>query len=225
MSVDMETGEITYAPAMPFMSGSIGELAGALAKAQADFPPIVKDKTAGGAGSYTYKYADLSTILDAVGPVLTKHGLAVSQLFRNGSLVTLLAHTSGEWLCAEMGVPNHVKDQDLGKSITYRRRYSIQSILGVASEDDTDGAAEPAQASAPRSQFRPPAQAAAGPKITNDQKQKIAEAIAEGWIDKAAIKAEFGAASAGALTRDQAEVIIGRLDADPGGVDPETIPF
>jgi len=59
-------------------------LAKALVAAQAEFPPIERSKdvrvqTKTG-GSYSFSYAPLDAILNSVRPVLTKHGLAVSQL-------------------------------------------------------------------------------------------------------------------------------------------------
>jgi hypothetical protein len=51
---------------------------------------------------------------------------------------TLLLHESGEWIscqtpivCAKQNDP-----QAFGSAITYAKRYSLQAILGVPSEDD-----------------------------------------------------------------------------------------
>ena len=121
-----------------------GKLAEALSKAQAEFPPIPKDRVAN-IGQYKYKYTDLSTILDLVRPVLAKHGLAISsaptvtaELF---TLNTVLMHSGGETLHASYPLPGGVKAQEIGSAITYGRRYSICSLLGICADEDEDGKA------------------------------------------------------------------------------------
>jgi hypothetical protein len=58
-------------------------------------------------------------------------------------LLTRLAHSSGEFIESEYLITRQDKnDQEIGKSITYGRRYSYGSILSLsASEDDDDGEA------------------------------------------------------------------------------------
>jgi hypothetical protein len=134
----------------------INELAGALSKAQAEFPPIPKTRTAKvltkTGREYEYNYADLSDILKAVLPVLSKHGLAITQAIVeiDGSrkVATTLMHVSGQCLKGCMSLPNTDKAQELGAVVTYYRRYSLCGILGIAAEDDLDG--EPAHETVPR---------------------------------------------------------------------------
>jgi hypothetical protein len=105
----------------------------ALQRALAALDDITRTQTAD-TGTYTYRYADLGTILGAVRPRLAEHGLAVVQLVssdldRGAVLVsTQLRHCSG---------------------ITYLRRYSVLALLGLATEDD-DGAAASTGPVAPR---------------------------------------------------------------------------
>ena len=72
----------------------------ALARAQGEFPPIHKDKTVSvktrTGGGYSYNYADLSTILKSVTPVLSKNGIAVLQRLQEGKVETILVHSSVE---------------------------------------------------------------------------------------------------------------------------------
>jgi hypothetical protein len=122
---------------------SIGQLAKALAAAQGEFRPIVKDKVVK-SSSYSYRYADLATVRDAVTPALAKHGLAVVQTFRpNGGthqyVETTLMHSSGESVSSSYQIPATGKQQEIGSAITYARRYSLCAILGVVAEDDDDG--------------------------------------------------------------------------------------
>lgn len=121
-----------------------GALAAALANAQAAFPAIARDKTvtvssARTGKSYTFKYAPLDSILNAVRKPLSENGLALAQLLDDGDLVTMLMHKDGGRLAGRVALPNPDEVQALGSAITYLRRYSIQAILGIAAEEDDDG--------------------------------------------------------------------------------------
>ncbi len=119
------------------MSEEIGELAKALAAAQAEFQDVVKDKK-----GYNYKYSDLASVLQACRPQLAKQGIAIVQrpLPTDGTkarIETMLIHTSGQWISGELHiVPAKADPQGIGSVITYARRYSIQGMVGLASEDD-----------------------------------------------------------------------------------------
>lgn len=89
-------------------------------------------------------YADLSSILQTVVPVLSSCGIAVIQPMKiDGDrtiLITKLIHSSGEWLESEMILPHHADPQKYGSLITYYKRYQLQAMLGVSTtEDDNDG--------------------------------------------------------------------------------------
>lgn len=112
----------------------------ALFLARQEFPVITKDK-AGQSGNRVFKYAPLEVVLAALEPVLYKRGLMVTQGTDGDALITRLEHTSGEWRQTSMPVNQvHANMQAYGIEITYRRRYAIQLLLGVVTEDDTDGA-------------------------------------------------------------------------------------
>jgi len=113
------------------------ELASAFIKAQAKFPQIPKNKTAN-IGKYTYKYADLPDILDAVIPVLNKHGLGIIQRPDGESLVTSIIHESGEMMHGTIPLPSKTSPQELGSWLTYLRRYSLTAMLGIAADEDDD---------------------------------------------------------------------------------------
>lgn len=121
----------------------LGPLAAALAKAQTDFPTVTRDKkvtvqTKTG-GSYSFNYAPLDSILNAVRGPLSANGLVVVQLLDEGALVTSLIHDSGAVLSGRVDLPNTPDIQALGSAVTYLRRYAIQAMLGIAAEDDDDG--------------------------------------------------------------------------------------
>jgi len=127
----------------------VSELAKALAAAQAEFPAIertrdVRVQTKTG-GSYTFSYAPLDVILKTVRPVLSKHGLAISQLLANvggtPALKTMLLHEGGELLQDSCPLPTNgsTTAQEFGSLVTYMRRYALVAVLGIATEEDDDG--------------------------------------------------------------------------------------
>ena len=125
-------------------SETIIELAKALSKAQADMPSAELNAVN---PFFKTKYADLGGIIKASKPVLAKHGLSVSQLTTstNGDIgiTTLLMHSSGEWLESTITLPigEDAKNvaQAAGSVITYLRRYSYSSVLGMYADEDVDG--------------------------------------------------------------------------------------
>ena len=90
------------------------------------------------------RYASLDAILDAVRPVLKKHGLAISQepLSDEGrvGVTTRIIHSSGESTTSTLLLPvQQSTAQGYGSALTYARRYSLASVLGIAADDDDDG--------------------------------------------------------------------------------------
>lgn len=125
------------------MSASIGTLIKALANARGAFKPILKGSNN---PFFKSKYADLAAVIDATKEGLSMNGLAVLQppAFDRGSgtveVLTLLAHSSGEWIKSVLHMPvNKTDAQGVGSAITYGRRYGYSAVLNVASEEDDDG--------------------------------------------------------------------------------------
>lgn len=126
------------------MSDQIDSLACALSKAQSVIESVGKDKQA-----YGYKYADLASCLQAVKKPLSDNDLSISQLVSQDKdnkpvLVTLLIHSSGQWLKSIFGIETVMMKQcnslqQIGAGITYARRYALSAIVGLTQEDD-DGA-------------------------------------------------------------------------------------
>lgn len=93
-------------------------------------------------------YASLGAIIAGARPVIAKHGLSVSQLTFGedgvAGVETVLMHTSGEWISSSISMPvgeekGKSSAQVAGSIVTYLRRYSLASILGIYSDDDGDG--------------------------------------------------------------------------------------
>lgn len=122
----------------------MSDFAKAFTDALAEMPQIGKDKTAD-MGNYSYKYADLNTILEAIRPVLKKHGLTVAQSAVNVDskvgVETRIYHTSGHVeVFGPLVLPGGSNAQGYGSAITYARRYSLTAALGIAPDEDDDGA-------------------------------------------------------------------------------------
>lgn len=98
------------------------------------------------------KYADLSTVIDAIKPALVENGLFFMQCPRRsdgGVLIeTILSHVGGESLSlGELFVPANKNDaQAYGSALTYARRYALVTAFGVPVEDDDGNAASGRQA-------------------------------------------------------------------------------
>lgn len=124
-------------------SESIKELAAALPKAQAAMKGAVKDAQN---PHFRSKYADLTSVIEAVKPALNANGITFLQpvtFNEHGVCVeTLLLHTSGEWISESLTIPVSKHDaQGVGSAISYGRRYGLQAICGVPAEDDDGNAA------------------------------------------------------------------------------------
>ena len=127
-------------------SETLGALAAALSKAQADITGALKDSSN---PFFKSKYADLASCWDACRKQLAANNLCVIQttdlddLTNQTVLKTILAHSSGEWV--KSITPILTKDnspQAQGSGITYARRYALAAIVGLAQVDDDAEAAQ-----------------------------------------------------------------------------------
>lgn len=138
----MEDAAIVARPRGLSHSPELGELAAALAKAQAAIKGAVKDSDN---PFFKSKYADLASVWDACRKQLTDNELAVVQApVMNGSLgvTTMLLHSSGQWIAAHLSaMPKDQGPQAIGSVISYLRRYSLAAFAGVPQiDDDAEGA-------------------------------------------------------------------------------------
>jgi len=126
-------------------SESIQNLSAALSQAQGEMPVIKFNSTNPFLKNH---YADLGAIIAGTRPVLAKFGLAVTQLtFGEDGVVgveTMLTHNSGEWISDRVSMQvgeerGKSSAQVAGSIVTYLRRYSLASILGVYADEDGDG--------------------------------------------------------------------------------------
>src|ERR1700751_118516 len=139
--------------AMQRSSETIGTIAAALAKAQAQLVnpekslvgTIRSDKP--NAGELSFRYAPLSSGLDIVRKTLSQHEIATVQttsIDETAGLVrlnTVLAHASGEWIASDWpvcAISETATPHRMGAALTYARRYALFTLVGIAREDDLD---------------------------------------------------------------------------------------
>lgn len=142
----VQEGNLTFTAAV-LRSDSIKSLMAALADAQLAFDPILKDTNN---PHFNKKYADLSAILKSTQEPLIKNGLVLSQIpivrgDKAGVETTLFHIKSGEFERHELLLPagqqSRFDAQTIGSALTYARRYSATTVLGVAAVDDDGNAA------------------------------------------------------------------------------------
>lgn len=134
----------------------------ALAKALADFQGEVKQPLKDKANPFfKSKYVPLENVVEAIAESAPKHGLSFLQYPVNQEnkvgIVTLLMHSSGEWIETEPIYAKPGKDdaQATGSVITYLKRYSLSAVFGITSDEDDDGnsaSQQPKQTSKPAQQ-------------------------------------------------------------------------
>ena len=124
------------------------------------------------------KYFDINKLIEVVNPVLSKHGIVLIQPIENNKVFsTLIDVESGENVISSLELPNLTDPQKIGSAISYYRRYTLSSLLGLQAEDE-DGNGLKAK---PK------------PKVKQDVKDwgKMLEAIANGVISKDKIIAAY----------------------------------
>lgn len=127
------------------------QLSTALAAAQGTLknPPKLKTNP-----HFKSQYVDLSDGLAAIRECFSKHNLSFIQgtsVIDSGMIVlhTRISHKSGQWIESDYPVGGLGRPQEMGSAMTYARRYSLFSMVGVAGEDDDDGNAAQAAETTP----------------------------------------------------------------------------
>lgn len=113
-----------------------------------EVPNFSTDETAN-AGSRTYKYLNLATLLKNIKPIFEKHGIAFSQrvTFDStgdgrqtlGTVETIIFDENEQQTVCEYPFFVTGDPQQVGSAITYARRYSLTTVLGIFPDKDDDG--------------------------------------------------------------------------------------
>jgi hypothetical protein len=157
------------------------KLFAAMAKAFPEIEGATKDNenAAFKNGGRVSKYADLSSVSDAIKPALSRHGLFYVQMTHEQTggvcIETIVGHESGEQFSfGKLFVPASKQDaQGYGSALTYARRYSLMTAFGVCPEDDDGNAAV----------RTPPQREAPSSRITEDQRATLLTLAQQGGAD------------------------------------------
>ena len=120
------------------------KVSNALSKVQGEMGVFVVDKE-----GYNYKYLTLAKMLEVILPIAGKHNLSIVQLpsvhaVEDSPWVTVVTRLGCEEQYIEntfsfpMILPTKKTDTDImsmGSTISYMRRFALQSILGIAGAD------------------------------------------------------------------------------------------
>ncbi len=165
-------------------SEQINELAAALAKAQGAMGNAAMNRIN---PHFKSKYADMSSVLDAIRAPLSANGLSIVQPMqateRGLILRTVLMHSSGQYIASEYPLPAAQNQQAMGSALTYARRYSIAAMVCNSADEDDDGRID----------------AAAGSFISPEQVAGLASLADKVGADKEAFWAYLGVSSFAAI--------------------------
>lgn len=113
-----------------------------------EVPNFNTDETAN-AGSRTYRYLNLATLLKNIKPIFERHDIAFSQRVTFdgtgdgrqtiGTVETIIFDENEQQVICKYPVFVTGDPQQVGSAITYARRYSLTTILGIFPDKDDDG--------------------------------------------------------------------------------------
>lgn len=113
-----------------------------------EVPNFSTDETAN-AGSRTYKYLNLATLLKNIKPIFEKYDIAFSQKVTFdgtgdgrqilGTVETVIFDENEQQTVCSYPFFVTGDPQQVGSAITYARRYSLTTVLGIFPDKDDDG--------------------------------------------------------------------------------------
>jgi hypothetical protein len=86
---------------------------------------------------YKSKYFDVNSLIKQLQPLLKKNRLLLLQPIEDGSVTTkIICIDSNLGTQSSISLPEMNDPQKLGSAITYYRRYTLASLLGLQADDD-----------------------------------------------------------------------------------------
>lgn len=83
------------------------------------------------------RYFDINQLLEHVEPLASENRLIILQPIIDGKVRTEIIHVdSGEMKFSELSLSDNKNPQNIGSEITYYRRYTLSSLLGIQAVDD-----------------------------------------------------------------------------------------
>ena len=91
---------------------------------------------------YKSKYFDINSLIKQLQPLLKKNRLLLTQPLLGNTVETKITCIDSEQVAVSiLELPQISDPQKLGSCITYYRRYTLGSLLGLQAEDDDGNAA------------------------------------------------------------------------------------
>lgn len=113
-----------------------------------EVPNFSTDETAN-AGKRTYRYLNLATLLKNIKPIFEKHDIAFLQKVTFdgpgdgrqtiGTVETIIFDENEQQTVCSYPFFVTGDPQQVGSSVTYARRYSLTTVLGIFPDKDDDG--------------------------------------------------------------------------------------
>lgn len=129
--------KIKTLPEDPYHSPETKEINAALAIAQGEFPSVKHNREN---PWYKKLYSDLDIIMISLRPILSKHGLSLTQQERlcDGATVlyTRLWHSSGQWIETRNRIVTKNDEHSYGSALAFYKRTSLMTLLGITMADD-----------------------------------------------------------------------------------------
>ncbi len=132
---------LRHNPHIKTRSDELQDLFSALAQAQGEMAAVCGNKEN---PYFKERYIDLGDMITASRPSLTKYGLAViQQILPNDDgqmlLHTILTHSSGQFIESRIRIiPPKTDIRTMDSYLTYLRRASYGSLIGIVGIDDDD---------------------------------------------------------------------------------------
>ena len=192
-------------------SESIKTISPAILEAQKAIEAAIKTSTN---PHFKSKFADFPDVVDAVKKPLNDNGIAFIQSVdrdEHGTFIeTRLQHSCGEWIASYTPVlqKDASNPQHMGSGITYAKRYGLQAICGLPTEDD-DGNTASKPMDPPKAQIQP----------VTDSKLKSDKSMAF-IADKASAGAAVSAVKKFYILTAEQEDLVKRLWADTHSTEP-----
>lgn len=160
------------------------------------------------------KYADLTSVIEAIKPALIAHGLFFTQRPQPSEggicIETVIGHAGGEEMSlGSLFVPANKNDaQGFGSALTYARRYALVTAFGVPVEDDDGNAAVKATREGQSQKG-----AVSTPALISDSDLELVMSLCEAVGDNqpGVINKAYGIKRLSELPASKAQAVINRL--------------
>ena len=91
---------------------------------------------------YKSKYFDINKLINQLNPLLQKHKLCLIQPIIEGYVKSVIVDLDGGSIESSLKLTEGLDAQKKGSEITYYRRYTLTSLLGLQAEDDDGNSAK-----------------------------------------------------------------------------------